>query len=153
MSERVIDELLVLRTVFDFTASFDNVDLDGMLSRFAPDGCWHRQAGDVNGHDGVRKLMAERPPGLFGRHILTNSRVDFTSQDEARCASYLMVFRLDLPDKPQGFPIEFDGRPRLVGQCADRLVRLGGQWKLAERRATIELQRHSRPAGEGEPFR
>ncbi len=139
MSERLLSELEVLRVIYDFTAAFDAKDADGMVRRFSEDGCWHRHTGPVRGHEGVRELMRSLPAGFFCRHLITNARVDFVSETEARCHSYLAVYRLELPKAPETFPINFENTAHHVGQLADRVVRDGGVWKLAERRAAIEL--------------
>ena len=139
MSEILLEELKVLRTIFDFTAAFDAKDEEGMLRSFSEDGCWHRHSGPVQGHDGVRKLLSELPAGFFCRHLITNSRVDFISESEALCRSYLAVYRLELPDAPEKFPINFENSAHHAGQVVDRVVRIDGAWKLADRRVTIEL--------------
>ncbi len=139
MSDILLAELKVLRAIFDFTTAFDAKDVEGMLQAFCEDGCWHRHTGPVRGHDGVRELMSGLPAGFFCRHLITNARVDFVTESEALCYSYLAVYRLDLPEAPSTFPISFENSAQHAGQLTDRVRRVGDTWKLAERRATIEL--------------
>jgi hypothetical protein len=139
MSNHLLAELKILRTIFDFTAAFDSKDAEGMIRCFNEDGCWHRHTGPVQGHAGVRELINGLPAGFFCRHHISNSRVDFVTENEALCHSYLAVYRLDLPEAPKKFPIDFDNSAHHAGLLVDRVTRIDGAWKLAERRATIEL--------------
>ena len=131
-----LDILACERTVLRFSAAFDAGDLEGMLAEFAPEGVWHRQEGSVRGHDGLRALMATRPPGLFVRHVISNMRVTLTGPGEASCASYLTVYRDD-DGGPKPVPLR---QPALVGMYHDVLRKTGQAWQLSGRSVSVDFK-------------
>lgn len=130
------DILACERVVLRFTAAFDASDLDGMLAEFAPDGVWQRMEGVVRGHDGLRALMAARPPGLLVRHVVTNMRVAPAGPGSATCTSYVTVYRHDHGGtKPA--PL---AQPALVGVYHDTLRKTGQTWMLSGRSVSVDLK-------------
>ena len=130
------DILACERAVLRFTAAFDASDLDGMLAEFAPDGVWQRQEGTVRGHDGLRALMAARPPGLLVRHVITNLRVAPAGSGAAACTSYLTVYRHD-GGGAKPVPLR---QPALVGSYHDTLRKVDGTWLLSGRSVSVDLK-------------
>ena len=130
------DILACERAVLRFTAAFDASDLDGMLAEFAPDGVWQRQEGTVRGHDGLRALMAARPPGLLVRHVITNLRVASAGPGGATCTSYLTVYRND-DGGAKPVPLR---QPALVGSYHDVLRKADGAWLLSGRSVSVDLK-------------
>lgn len=130
------DILACERAVLRFTAAFDASDVDGMLAEFAPDGVWQRQEGAVRGHDGLRALMAARPPGLFVRHVVTNMRVAPAGSGSARCMSYVTVYRHD-HGGPKPVPLS---QPALVGVYHDVLQKTEQTWLLSGRSVSVDLK-------------
>lgn len=124
------------RVILRFTAAFDANDLEGMLTEFAPDGVWCRQNGVIHGHDGLRAMMAVRPPGLLVRHVITNLRVEAMAPGSARCASYVTVYRHDNGGEPPA-PLV---RPSLVGGYHDVLTQNGQDWLLSGRSVSIDFK-------------
>ena len=119
-----------------FTAAFDASDLDAMLAEWAPDGVWQRQDGTIRGHDGLRALMADRPPGLLVRHVITNLRVAPDGPGAAVCTSYLTVYRHD-----DGHPIPVPlHQPALVGSYHDTLRKVDGTWLLSGRSVSVHFK-------------
>lgn len=130
------DVLACERVVLRFTAAFDASDLDGMLAEFAPDGAWQRQEGAVRGHDGLRALMAGRPPGLLVRHVITNMRVATAGAGSATCMSYVTVYR---HDHGGAKPVPL-GQPALVGVYHDVLRKAEQTWLLSGRSVSVDLK-------------
>lgn len=130
------DILACERVVLRFTAAFDASDLGGMLAEFAPHGIWQRQEGTVRGHDGLRALMAARPPGLLVRHVITNMRVASAGPGSAMCTSYVTVYRHDHGGaKPA--PL---GPPALVGVYHDVLGKTKQTWLLSDRSVSVDFK-------------
>lgn len=130
------DVLACERAVLRFTAAFDASDLDGMLAEFASDGVWRRMEGTVRGHDGLRALMAARPPGLLVRHVITNMRVVLAGPGSAACTSYVTVYRHDHGGaKPA--PL---GQPALVGVYHDVLNKTEQTWLLSGRSVSVDFK-------------
>ena len=132
------DILACERVVLRFTAAFDASDLGGMLAEFAPNGIWQRQEGTVRGHDGLRVLMAARPPGLLVRHVITNMRVAPAGPGSATCTSYVTVYRHDHGGaKPA--PL---GQPTLVGVYHDLLGKAEQTWLLSGRSVSVDFKQN-----------
>lgn len=133
------DTLACERTVLRFTAAFDDNDLVAMLAEFAPDGAWRRPDGSVvEGHDGVRALMAARSPTVSFRHIVTNLRVGLVNAGRATCASYVTVYLHD--GACDGRPAPLEG-PVLVGRYLDELRREDGAWVISGRRVVVDFKK------------
>ena len=133
------DVLACERAVLRFTAAFDDADLPGMLAEFAPDGAWRRPDGSVvQGHDGVRALMAALRPTVFFRHVVTNLRVGAAGPDQATCVSYVTVYMHD--GERGGGPAPLDP-PVLVGRYHDELRRENGSWLISGRRVAVDFRK------------
>jgi hypothetical protein len=133
------DILACERAVLRFTAAFDDSDLGGMLAEFAPHGAWRRLDGSlVQGHDGVRALMAALRPTVSFRHIVTNLRVAIVGADQATCVSYVTVYMHD--GKRGDGPAPLDP-PVLVGRYHDELRRESGSWLIAARRVEVDFRK------------
>ena len=133
------DVLACERTVLRFTAAFDEGDLGGMLAEFAPDGVWRRPDGSVvEGHAGVRTLMATLRPTVSFRHIVTNLRVAMATADQATCVSYVTVYMHD--GECDGGPAPLDA-PVLVGRYHDELRRAGTSWVISARRVAVDFKK------------
>jgi len=130
------DVLACERVVLRFTTAFDASDLDGMLAEFAADGVWQRVEGAVRGHDGLRALMAARPPGLLVRHVITNMRVAPAGPGSATCISYVTVYRHDHGGRKPA-PL---GQPALVGTYRDVLHKTEQTWLLSGRSVSVDLK-------------
>ena len=70
--------------------------------------------------------------------------IDIVSRDEARGISYLTMISTTPPGEAAA-PFVSAG-PVYFGEIEDRFVREGGEWKILERRGSIQMKFFGAPA-------
>ena len=138
---RPIDEWECQQVVLRFTAHFDVFEHEEMERYFAPDGVWYQALGPICGIEELRARMRGLSREQVMRHVLTNLRTTFISDDESAVDSYFTVYHEKWADG-QGTresPMPTYG-PRNIGRYHDRLRRIVGRWLIYERRVTFDLR-------------
>ncbi len=92
----------------------------------------------IQGRETIRAALLTRPKTLLTKHLATNVMIDVVSRDEARGLSYLTMISTTPPGDAAA-PYVSAG-PVYFGEFADRFVREGGEWKILERRGSIQMK-------------
>ncbi|GAA0282383.1 hypothetical protein GCM10009127_24710 [Alteraurantiacibacter aestuarii] len=124
------DQQAIQRVITNYSAFLDARDYDGYVGLFTEDGVWQNGSTRREGRAEIREMLT----GLFGEpdpdfvnlssfHQISNFEIDVDG-DTARAKSrFVFVMRGD-----GGAPT-----PELSGQYHDELVRVDGEWKIAQR--------------------
>lgn len=124
------DERAIQRVITDYSAHLDARDYDGYANLFIEDGVWANGTTRREGRAEIRAMLA----GLFGEpdpdfvnlssfHQISNFEIDVDGDTAQAKSRFVFVMRGD-----GGAPTA-----ELSGQYHDRLVRVGEEWKIAER--------------------
>ena len=100
-----------------------------LAALFADEGLLRTDAAEVRGPAAIASYLDAQKASLAGsggriRHHVSSVRVDFEDEDHARAVSYFLALTA----------IGLDH----WGTYRDRLERVGGQWRFAERAAHVE---------------
>jgi uncharacterized protein (TIGR02246 family) len=130
--QRLEDRDAIHQLFIDYGRFLDAGDLDAYAALFAEDGeVMLGPIGSATGRDNIRALMGKILSGRAGSayHIISSPTVALNG-DEATSEVMWTVIQRDA-----------EGKPRLasMGRHVDRLVRLNGEWKIAQRRGVIDL--------------
>ena len=119
-----------------YTFAFDSLDAETYADCFAPDGRFHYGSNQViEGRDALR-AFPQIVSGLGQlRHMVTGLLVDGDGE-RATCRSYCQVFAIDDADRSYVFS---------QGVYEDALIKVGGEWRYAERRYLTDPVRPPRP--------
>ena len=122
------DDCAIRRTLARYNIAGDSGDLAGLAATFTADGVLHAPGIHVTGRAAIvarlEQSMAGHNPALTRvQHNLTTSLIESDGDDSARCRSYFVVFT--------------DIGPDHAGSYHDRLVRIDGEWLIAERSAKL----------------
>jgi len=130
----LLDERAVLRVLAEYAHALDAHDVETWVDTFTPDGIFDvvvaggRRLHREEGRAALTRWAQAAPAGGQRRHVLADPIVTLDG-DQARVESYWVL-------------LERDDRARPVvgafGRSSDRLVRLDGRWRIAERRAEVE---------------
>lgn len=125
-----------------YTHGLDRLDVNLYTSSFAPDGVLVIAGTSRQGHDALRKVIAdeaalrqasktrgEPPRTLF--HLESNSRITFPEPDRAEHEAYWITISRTA-DTPEGMQVLG------VGTSTDELRRIDGRWLITRRE--IKLQ-------------
>lgn len=138
---RLEDRDAIHQLFIDYGRFLDAGDFDAYASLFAEDGeVVLGPMGRATGRDNIRDLMRKILDGRIGSayHIISSPAVTLDG-DTATSEVMWTVIRRD----PQGNP-HLSG----MGRHVDRLVRVGGCWKIAQRRGLIDLPQRLTPPDE-----
>ena len=92
----------------------------------------------IQGRETIRAALLTRPKTLLTKHLATNVMIDVVSRDEAHGLSYLTMISTTPPGDAAA-PYVSAG-PIYFGEFKDRFVREGGEWKILERRGSIQMK-------------
>jgi SnoaL-like domain len=119
----------VRATIAAYTQALDDGRTDDVVATFCADGvCDIPGMGTHAGHDALRAAYAGWTPRRPQRHLVLNTHVTASGDDEAGAVSDV-VFILQ---GTSGWAIQ------LVGRYQDTLRRDGGTWRFHRRVATFE---------------
>lgn len=110
-----------------------------LAALFADDGVLIRpNAAPLHGPEAIRAAYAARPPGRISRHLVTGTRVDVLSEDDAVAHSRVLVWFGSSEDAPgpKGRPLRGE---QALGEFDDRFVRTPAGWRFAHREARFVL--------------
>lgn len=124
------DQQAIQRVITDYSAHLDARDYDGYVGLFTEDGVWANGSTRREGREEIRAMLT----GLFGEvepdfvnlssfHQISNFEIDVDGDTAQAKSRFVFVMRGE-----GGSPT-----PELSGQYHDRLVRVDGEWKIAER--------------------
>ncbi|MCL6249586.1 nuclear transport factor 2 family protein [Altererythrobacter sp. KTW20L] len=124
------DTAAIQRVITDYSAHLDARDYDGYVGLFTEDGVWANGSTRREGRVEIREMLT----GLFGEtdpdfvnlssfHQISNFEIDVDGDTATAKSRFVFVMRGE-----GGSPT-----PELSGQYHDRLVRVDGEWRIAER--------------------
>lgn len=134
----LLDEQAILRTLHRYCHAMDYglqaewLDLftvDGIFDVYHPSGqTIHRE----NGREALARYVASypHPPAAYPKHLVLSPIIDIDG-DTARVQSYFVL----LVRGKHG-----DARVGSYGRYTDRLQKIDGQWRFAERLAEVEAR-------------
>jgi hypothetical protein len=125
-----------------YTHGLDRLDAQLYTSSFAPDGVLIIAGTSRQGHDALRKVIAdeaalraaskargEPPRTLF--HLESNSRITFPEPDRAEHEAYWITISRTA-DTPEGMQVLG------VGTSTDELRHIDGQWLITRREISLQ---------------
>ena len=129
--ERIVHAYSRALDLGDMSAAADFFAENGSLARpMAPDAV-------IIGRETIRAALLTRPKTLLTKHLATNVMIDVVSRDEARGLSYLTMISTTPGDAA---PPYVSAGPLYFGEFKDRFVREQGEWKILERRGSIQMK-------------
>lgn len=140
-AERVEIERACERIVYAYSRALDLGDMSGAADYFAEQGSFARPMTPdkiIQGREAIRAALLTRPKTLLTKHLATNVMIDVISRDEACGLSYLTMISTTPPGDAAA-PYVSAG-PVYFGEIQDRFVREGGDWKILERRGSIQMK-------------
>jgi hypothetical protein len=140
-AERIEIERACERIVYAYSRALDLGNMSAAADFFAERGSFARpMAPDkvIQGREAIRAALLTRPTTLLTKHLATNVMIDVISGDEARGLSYLTMISTT-PPADAAAPHVSAG-PIYFGEIQDRFVREGGEWKILERRGSIQMK-------------
>jgi hypothetical protein len=119
------DRLEILELIARYNHALDAGDREGYAATWAEDGVFELGGQEtVRGRGAIRDRFVKAPPeGVRIRHWTTNPIIEGEG-DRATLRLYVMSIRIDAQGRQIGFSGVYD----------DRLERVGGAWKFAQRR-------------------
>jgi hypothetical protein len=129
--ERIVHAYSRALDLGDMSAAADFFAENGSLARpMAPDAI-------ITGRESIRAALLTRPKTLLTKHLATNVMIDVVSRDEALGLSYLTM----ISTTPGAVAPPFvSAGPLYFGEFNDRFVREQGEWKILERRGSIQMK-------------
>ena len=140
-AERIQIERACERIVYAYSRALDLGDMSAAADFFADNGSLARPMAPeqvIQGRETIRAALLTRPKTLLTKHLATNVMIDVVSRDEARGLSYLTMIATSPPGDAVA-PYVSAG-PVYFGEINDRFVREGGEWKILERRGSIQMK-------------
>jgi hypothetical protein len=145
--ERIEIERACERIVHAYSRALDLGDMSAAADFFAENGSFARPMAPekvIEGRESIRAALLTRPKTLLTKHLATNVMIDVVSRDEARGLSYLTMISTTLAGDAAA-PFVSAG-PVYFGEIKDRFVREGGEWRILERRGSIQMKLFGTPA-------
>jgi hypothetical protein len=139
-AERIEIERACERIVYAYSRTLDLGNMSAAADFFAENGSFARpMAPDkvIQGREAIRAALMTRPKTLLTKHLATNVMIDVVSRDEARGLSYLTMISTTPPGDAAA-PYASAG-PIYFGEIKDRFVCEAGEWKILERRGSIQM--------------
>jgi uncharacterized protein (TIGR02246 family) len=131
------DEAQIRDLLTEYCYCYDAGDIERVVALFTEDAVISNATGVHRGRPAIRAnyvdFVAKRK---FGFHYVTNIIIRIsTDADEAVATSYLLTFN-----------VTNTGTIAIVaGSYVDRLKRIEGTWRIAERRITADIRTTARP--------
>lgn len=142
----LLEERAVLRALHEYGHAMDYGDEAAWVEAFTPDAVFDvvevvggRRVHREEGRGDLARYVAGYPkPPHFRKHVIVDPLIDIEG-DRARVRAYWILLQRD----------DADGRPALAafGHYDDRMVKLDGRWRIAERRAEVEATTAVAPRG------
>jgi hypothetical protein len=129
------------RIIYAYSRALDLGDMSAAADFFAENGSFARPMTPtvvVQGREAIRAALLTRPKTLLTKHVATNVMIDVVSRDEARGLSYLTMISAT-PTAGTDPPYVSAG-PIYFCEFVDRFVREVGEWKILERRGSIQMK-------------
>jgi hypothetical protein len=139
--ERIEIERACERLVYAYSRALDLGELSAAADLFAENGSLSRPMTPhqvIQGRETIRASLLTRPKTLLTKHLATNIIIDVEGRDSARGISYLTMIATTPPEGAEP-PFVSQG-PIYFGQFIDRFIRERSEWKLLERRGSIEMK-------------
>ncbi|HEY8507947.1 MAG TPA: nuclear transport factor 2 family protein [Steroidobacteraceae bacterium] len=140
-AERIEIERAIERIIHGYSRALDLGDMSAAADFFAENGSMARpMAPDqvIHGREAIRASLMTRPKTLLTKHLATNIMIDVESRDSARAISCLTMIACTPP--ADGKPPFISQGPLYFGEFADRFIRENGEWKILERRGSIQMK-------------
>jgi hypothetical protein len=141
VAERIEIERACERIVYAYSRALDLGEMSAAADFFAENGCFARPMTPglvIQGREAIRAALLTRPKTLLTKHLATNVMIDVVSRDEARGLSYLTMISTTPPN--DACPPYVSAGPLYFGEIKDRFVREGEEWKILERRGSIQMK-------------
>jgi SnoaL-like domain len=138
--ERIEIERACERIVYAYSRALDLGDMSAAADFFADNGSMARpMAPDVviTGREVIRAALLTRPKTLLTKHLATNVMIDVLNRDEAVGLSYLTMISTTPGDTAAPY---VSAGPLYFGEFKDRFIREKGEWKILERRGSIQMK-------------
>jgi uncharacterized protein (TIGR02246 family) len=141
--QRLEDRDAIHQLFIDYGHHLDAGNVDAYADLFAEDGeVLLGPMGRTQGRENIRALMASILEGRVGSsyHVISSPVVQLNGDEATSEVQWTVIQR------------DSEGKPKLTstGRHVDRLVRVDGQWKIAQRRGLVDLpQKLPVPATEG----
>jgi hypothetical protein len=107
----------------------DERKYESLVSRFAPDGVWHRQGKVLAGRDAMLAALALRPATQRIHHLMVNVVADDASGDHCAMRAYMVVVRHDSGKAIEG-PAPLSGIESIRTSYIE-LTKTGGAWLVS----------------------
>jgi hypothetical protein len=140
-AERIEIERACERVIYAYSRALDVGDMSAAADFFAEKGSFARpMAPDriIEGREAIRAALMSRPKALLTKHLATNVMIDVTGRDSADGLSYLTMISTTPP--ADAAPPHVSAGPVYFGEIVDRFVREDGEWKILERRGSIQMK-------------
>jgi hypothetical protein len=138
--ERIEIERACERIVHAYSRALDLGEMSVAADFFAENGSFARpMAPDkiIQGREAIRAALLTRPKTLLTKHLASNVMIDVMSRDQACGLSYLTMISTTPGD---GAAPYLSSGPIYFGEIKDRFVREAGEWKILERRGSIQMR-------------
>jgi uncharacterized protein (TIGR02246 family) len=135
--QRLLIERECERLIVAYTHINDLEGGKGIADLFTEDGVLEVPGLVRRGRAELEEAVAQRPKGMFMRHISTNAAVTVIDEDNAEAVSYLVAY----VDRTPGGEPRAMAAPTVAGQYYDRFVRTERGWRIAHRRTEVALRR------------
>jgi SnoaL-like domain len=139
--ERIEIERACEHVIHAYSRALDLGDMSAAADFFAENGSFARpMAPDkvIQGREAIRAALMTRPKTLLTKHLATNVMIDVEGRDAARGLSYLTMISTT-PPADAAPPYDSAG-PIYFGEIKDRFIRENGEWKIIERRGSIQMK-------------
>ena len=120
-----------------FFNAFDAWRYDDMVAAFAPQGVWHRAGKALTG-GAILEALDARSRTQTVRHVVSNIQVDVVDAEAADFVLYVTAYMHDSGTKATKPPKI--SSPYLLLVVPGRLIRLGGDWKIASMHMNREFE-------------
>ena len=140
---RLADRIQIQDCLFRYARGVDRKDWNLVRSAYHADA--HDDHGEYKGGvEGFIESLARRHSTIEqSLHLIGNVVIEFDAEDSALVEAYFTTHQRDAP-LPDHTSVEVEA----IGRYIDRMVRRGGDWRIARRTVVLEvLRRH--PAREG----
>jgi hypothetical protein len=135
--QTLIDEAECLRLVANFANAVDRRDYAAVLSVFTEDGVLDRLGERFCGKQEIAACLDARSTQLATRHLCTNMKITFTSDNEAEGFCYVLFYSAETtPAQDPPFVPLAPG----VAEYFDRFVRTRQGWRIRERKVRMAMK-------------
>ena len=141
----LLDERAITRLLHRYAHAMDAGDEQAWVDAFTPDAVFDvvevvggRRVHREEGHGDLARYVASYPkPPRFRKHVVVDPVIEVDG-DVARVEAYWLLLERD----------DADGRPVVAafGHYHDRLVRVDGGWRIAERHADVQATNAAPPS-------